>query len=134
MSFQKPGRARPTTSRITVKAKTSPRPLSGVQASRSPPHSTQAGRGHQTHAPQAAHFCIRSSPPAAARQNGSLTGVISGGGFGISWTASAISALSQNGGPGAAGVFAVGDPAAAGGGPPPPPGDPARPAFAPGPP
>src|SRR6266850_3694655 len=84
MSGAKPRNACPTTSRITVKEKILPLPLTCTHSSLSLAQSPHTGRGQKTHVPQFWHFCIMSLPDLAPSQKGWLTGVISGRGLRIS--------------------------------------------------
>src|SRR2546421_5522556 len=90
MSGSKPRNAWPTTSRITVKEKILPLPLTCTHSSLSLAQSPQTGRGQKTHVPQFWHFCIISLPALAPSQKGWLTGVISGRGFLIALFSSAM--------------------------------------------
>src|SRR5215470_16382342 len=90
MSGAKPRSAWPTTSRITVKEKILPLPLTCTHSSLSLAQSPQTGRGQKIHVPQFWHFCIMSLPALAPSQKGWLTGVTSGNGFLIALFSSAI--------------------------------------------
>src|SRR4026208_1506602 len=78
MSGAKPRNAWPTTSRMTVKEKILPLPLTCTHSSLSLAHSPQTGRGQKTQVPQSRHFCIMSLPALAPSQNGWFTGGVSG--------------------------------------------------------
>src|ERR1043166_6089946 len=81
MSEPKPRSAVPTTSRMIVKQKILPLPLTWTQLSFSLAQSPHTGRGGKTQVLQLPHFCMTSLPALAPSQNGWLTGVISGRGF-----------------------------------------------------